>query len=456
MSINVLRGANNNSRLSRYVQFLPSLSRLNFGVGLLNFTLSAIVLLSFNLVHSEPSAVNNRSLSLGGFSSAFNLYTEEDIYKPFVNSMNSADDVLNDPQLLAIHLSDILVDLDVTRLTKILPKIMSNMNETNKRHFSNKTLLGKLDKQFLDHLSRAIPLEHRPTNVNDWVKFLIPETLEKVDPLVLAYLVPVILDQMNNDDLLAMSAEIVPHLATEDFRALTIPNYFKIELSSVSQKLMLKNNGRTLMFQPGTGGKNTIQFRGKEWEFDHAHIHIHSNEIGREDEGREYRFYKTRAQEEKTKNTAEDPNLEIIGEVHSIFKHVSSENKDDIEFMAIGIPLQLGEANRDIQQILDKLVKIERIEVGNGVETPDTIIFSNIFMKGFSSDKVIYHSWGVNMPAPHLLSAGLKYNLIEEPIYISKEQYDSLKVLFGELEQLDLAKILYPIDRKANHRKIRN
>lgn len=407
------------------------------------------------------NSINNRSLSLGGFSTPFNLFIEEDIYKPLINlelqSIKSPDEIVKDPKMLAKHLPDILVDLDITRLIKIIPNLILHMSETSKKRFSEEPILEKIDSSFLETVALAIPLEKRPSNIKEWSLFLAPETIDNVDPFVLAYLIPAIMDRLNNEDLVTVSTEIAHNLTSKDFKAITVPHYFDLEFSFIPQKLLLKNNGRTLIFKPQTGEeKSTVRFRDKKWEVDHAHIHIHSIEQGRENEGREYRFYKTRAEYEKTKNTSEDPNLRIIGEVHSIFKRVSGKN-EKMKFMAVGIPLQLGSENEDLQCILDKLGKTKKILVGEteAVEVPASIFFQDIFMTGFSSHKVIYHSWGVSLPPPHLLSAGLKYNLIEKPILLSQAQYQFLKKLFGNLQELEPGKLLYPIDRKANYRKVR-
>jgi hypothetical protein len=427
----------------------------------------------------------NKQRTLGqGFGPGyhFNLFLNEEIYKPLINGqyviniLNTANQASSigdvesgnpviDRRSLALHLPDLLVDLDITRLVKILPSALARLSDSHKALFANETLFDALDKRFINSLAQSIPAEKRPITSSQWVQMLSKESLTNVDPYLLAYLIPALLDRMNENERMEISEELAKGLAQKDFRAITVPNYFQVRFQEMPQKLSLKNNGRALIFKADQVAKTTALFRGKAWELDHTHIHLHASNLPKEalamdaedarKEEREYKFYETRAQYEASlKNPESDPNLKIVGEVHTVFKRAAGKDKSKVKFMAVGRPLMLGkEANQDIQNILN-LVKVEKIEPSaSEVSVPMEMLFREVFLKDFSPEEVIYHSWGSLYATSHAFRSGLRFNMMRKPLLVSAVQYNALKTLFGDLQELDPVNALYPIDRKADHRK---
>ena len=152
-------------------------------------------------------------------------------------------------------------------------------------------------------------------------------------------------------------------------------------------------------------------------------------------EDREYKFYETRAQYQASiQEPEQDPNRKIVGEVHIVYKRKAGKDKTKSKSMAVAFPLIYGKANENFKLILDHNVN-QRIDVNGSMDMRIPILFQKAFMREFSNDEVLYHSWGSLKAKAHDFVAGLRFNIINKPIEISEEQYDQLHHIFGDLQE---------------------
>lgn len=374
----------------------------------------------------------------------------------------SITDVLGEKKakkLLQLTLPDLLVDLNVTQLAKRLPKILLSLDSGIRDFFFNPALYDSLDERFKETVKDIIKSDSisAETMKNIWTY----ENLYNMDPdsphaYFIAYMIPALLDLMDSESLGTASLAISKHLTSKVFKPLADEKYFSLQLYTQPSKINVKNNGRTLIFQPVSDSleQSTAHFRGKDWILDHTHLHFEGD-----GEEREYKFYDSKAQLEavQTREIA-DPNNEIVGEVHIVYKRVSSkyqelhedERKKHYKYMAIGKPLKIGEKNHDIKDILNTISSIDQIDKPVLLDLQKN--FQEVFFKDIEPEKVLLHSWGSWRSPTKGFRAGLRFNLIPNPMYVSTNQYERLKQLFGEMQPLSEEKILDPIDRKAGRR----
>lgn len=389
------------------------------------------------------------------YQGLINEFPKEKI--PLINAWINSDEgnkkditSILDNHTLALIIPDILVDLDVTRLSKILPNIIVNLPIEIKELFSHKEILKKLDKRFINSLKKSLPND-MPTYLDTETlsEFLSKDNIANINPEILAYLIPALLDLMEYEDLEKASVAISKRLATKHFRAIADENYFKLNMETFNDQVTLKNNQRTLAFFANNSQSNA-QFRNKKWQLDHTHLHLEGN-----GEEREYKIYDSRKEFENVKNGVTDPNLDIVGEIHTVYKRTSK--RGDLKYMAVGFLLKIGEENPNFEKILsqienmDKLTEDKKLDIFINYQK----MFMPTFRKAQQTNSIFFHSWGSLKSKTPAFKAGLRFNVIPDAIEVSQTQYDRFKQLFGEMAVLTEEKVLEPIERKANHRQLR-
>ena len=71
------------------------------------------------------------------------------------------------------------------------------------------------------------------------------DNIVRLDPRILAYLIPALLNRMEGQDLAELSSEIAKGLAPKDFRAINMQEYFNLRFTpDHPQMIRLINNGR--------------------------------------------------------------------------------------------------------------------------------------------------------------------------------------------------------------------
>lgn len=372
-------------------------------------------------------------------------------------------------RILANIMPDLLVDISITHLAKTLPPLLANLPLETKNLFNQETLLNKLDKRFVNSLIKSLPQE-LPEGLTASVlnQLLSKETLNDMLPkngeldnraYLLAYLIPALLDLMDDDQREKASVEIAKRLAPKNFNSIADETYFDLNLTSREHKITVENNGRTLIFRPQNEGaaQSLARYRGKIWKLDHTHIHLE-----KDGEEREYVLYENKEQKKSIEDKMQrDPNLDIAGEIHTVYRrlpkkyeHLEGTKKDAYwKYMAVATPLKIGAFNKDFQDIFDTLQQNGKLNEDKTLEL--TKNFQEAFLRKFNSSSVLYHAWGSLKSTTYGFRSGLSFNIIPTSIEISGEQYKKLKELFGSLTSLPEEKVLEPIDRKAGHRQIR-
>ncbi len=301
------------------------------------------------------------------------------------------------------------------------------------------------------------------------------------DNQVYAYLVPAVLDRLPDASLQQASLLIAAHLACTDLKPIAHEHYFQAQITTVEEQISMTNeNRRSLQFftHPDKSASNhsTLKWRDKTYRFQHTHIHFEHN-----GEEKEYEI--------------KDVNGTIMrfdGEVHNVFEYVLPKEEGKSaprkRLIAVGSPLKIvDKPNQDIQSLLDK-VKISeqqwqqdvlrwqtevtlwenRANKNDSSKKPAKPIlnleqhldFGKVFMNSLNAqsehNELIYHSWASLRSGTHGFQSGLRFIMSTKPLQVSKEQYDVLKKLFGEMRtNLQEEEILDPIDRKAGWRKER-
>lgn len=296
-------------------------------------------------------------------------------------------DVLNRKALVNV-LPDVLIDLDIPSIAK-LPVQCST--------FQKKNYLSRLDSSFLRKLNITVK------------QLKAPKTKE--EHLQWAYLIPALLKVMDQKDRECASSQIAQLLKPKQWRSVAEADYFLVRLSSITHPVKMNSNGRSLRFFPRTVGTKA-HFRGKVWELDHSHIHFE-----RDGEEREYVLNPA------PKNVA--------GEVHTVFYRQSKQGYK--KFMAVGAPLTIGTPNRSLRRLFSQRVP--------------TLNLAKVFLNGFDSEHALYHSWASLQSKSQAFVDGLRFSLSLQPIEVSCDQYEMLKLRFGKMQELKPDLVLNPIAR---------
>lgn len=379
-----------------------------------------------------------------------------------------------DSRILAAILPDLLVDMSLVHLAKILPPLLLDLPDPIRNFFTQEGILDKVDRRFLNSLTKSLPLELSEGLTPAYLEQLLSResleqmksyheknTSERTDRAFLcAYLIPVLLEVMENSQLEQAVGEIAKRLAPKNFQAAADANYFDLQLTSQRHPITVENNGRTLIFRAQTENSESpslANYRGKFWKLDHTHIHLE-----RDGEEREYVVYESQEQKNLVEQKAlRDPNLDIVGEIHTVYKRLpkkyekldAEQRKNYWKYIAVAVPLRIGAFNQDFQDILDRLPQQNQLIENTPLDL--TKNFQDIFLKKFNSQDVLYHSWGSLKSKTYAFRSGLSFNVIPSAIEVNSEQYNQLKKLFGSLVTLPEKDVLEPIDRKAGNRKFR-
>jgi carbonic anhydrase len=379
-------------------------------------------------------------------------------------------DVL-DGRILAGLMPDLLVDMSLIHLAKILPPLMLDLPDEVRNAFTQEALLNKLDTRFLNSLNKSLPhVLPEGLKPSILIQLLSKESLkemishpDKDNPTdrayLLAYLIPALLDLMEASQLEQASVEIAKRVAPKNFNAAADANYFDLQLTSQQHHITVENNGRTLIFRAQTEGSepSLAKYRGRIWKLDHTHLHLE-----RDGEEREYVLYESRQQKKDVDNNIQrDPNLDIVGEIHTVYKrlpkkyaNLEAPARDAYwKYMAVAVPLKIGAFNQDFQDILNNLKQENKLSEDRTLEL--TKNFQEVFLRKFEASSVLYHSWGSLINKTYGFRSGLSFNILPATIEVDDKQYKRLTELFGSLIPLPEEKVLEPIDRKAGIRQIR-
>ena len=187
-------------------------------------------------------------------------------------------DVL-DGRILANIMPDLLVDISLKHLAKILPPLLNDLPIEVKNLFQEDGLLKKLDARFIKSLIKSLPHE-LPDGLNrsDLSDLLSQKSLQDMSlengnitdrAYLLAYLIPALLDQMEDTHLERASVEIAKRLAPKNYHAVADAHYFDLQLTSREHGMTLENNGRTLIFRARSEGSqpSLAKYRGKIWHW---------------------------------------------------------------------------------------------------------------------------------------------------------------------------------------------
>lgn len=388
----------------------------------------------------------------------------------WINSQQEGKSITEvlDSRVIASIIPDILVDMSVRRLAKILPRLLADIPENAKDLFMDETLLNKLDTRFLNSLQKSLPQElPEGVTLSSLTDLLSQTSLRKMassekimdKAYLLAYLIPALLDVMEDAQLEKASVEIAKRLAPKNFNAAADANYFDLQLESQVHSIDVENNGRTLTFRAKTHASqpSLAKYRGRIWTLDHTHVHPE-----KDGEEREYVIFDSPSQKQEVDSKKlRDPNLDIVGEIHTVYKrlpkkyaHLPQKERDAYwKYMAVGVPLKIGAFNQDFDDILKEIDQEGRLTEDKTLKV--TKNFQETFVKKFDAKSVLYHSWGSLKSITYGFRSGLSFNIIPQSIDISADQYARFKELFGTLKPLSEEKVLEPIDRKAGRRQIR-
>jgi len=293
-----------------------------------------------------------------------------------------------DAKSLAAVMPDLLIDLDIPTLAKI------ELGQEIETLITKRSYIRRLDGRFVTKLSQGSPSSN----------------------LLRAYLLPAVLEVMDAKDREFVAKKMAERLLPKHFQMLVDPLYFQVQLQSRHHPIALNSNGRSLRFFPQSA-ESRAHFRGKEWTLDHTHIHFELD-----GEEREY--------------VLEPSPFQVAGEVHTVFSRVSKQGYK--KYMAVGMPLTIGAPNKVLRRLFTQKVP--------------SFNFQNIFMAGFDPNTALYHSWASLQSKTPAFQDGLRFAISPKPMELSQDQYKRLKALFGEMSDLDPAKVLNPIDRKAYRR----
>lgn len=320
-------------------------------------------------------------------------------------------DILDD-HTLGQMVPDLLVNIDLTQLRKLrLPENLYPL-------FSKSEYFDRLAPRFIATLRVSFPQLSAETIPRLLIASGCDELKQKEDYL-LAYLIPALLDVMDQNDRDRAAREIALLLKPKHFLPLADPEYFKLKMTSVPQAFNWEDNKRTRIFRPIAESEGTtIEFRGKKYVLNHLHIHFELD-----GEEKEYLL----------------PFLKAAGEVHIVFhripKHPEKKPPMAKKFIAVAVPLTIGAHNEEIEKIISS--SMPEIDV------------RKIFLKSLESPYL--HAWGSLFSSDFPFNSGLYFNICKDPLAITLAQYEKLKI--KQMDELDPSKVLYPIDRKA-HRRI--
>ena len=338
---------------------------------------------------------------------------------------------------LAQHLSDILLDMNITRIAdKLLPAIFDGL-ERHRSLFMEGALFARLSPRFINSIQESFPLIAGTANLQVILSSLFDkkeEILTKEDKTFLAYVIPALIEEMSHESILQMISLWHAVLEERDYRLLRDPHYFDVRFHFASDdQLILANNGRALRFNT-KDSESRLYFRGKEWILDHSHFHFE-----RDGEEREYVFSDSEATQ--------------VGELHTIFRRLSKNG--NTKFVAVGVPVMLGEENSSIAALLsmDEVVdQATPVDLENPLQLREKVNFQATFLGGLgqaplSAGEYVYHSWASAISQTPAFKAGLRFVIIPKPVELSPEQYERLHELFGTLTPLTADKALEPIPR---------
>ncbi len=371
------------------------------------------------------------------------------------------EDIVKD--ILALTIPDILVDINITRLEKIIPSIINefsneiiNLFEKNKlnyfqddggKRFLRSIVLSKYELFTSENIEEEIK-----NKIDEIEKNLTIDNINFIDSDIIAYLIPAMIDRMNDDELRKVAYEIANQLDSKYLLAVADKNYFIPDIIAANdEKMIIKNaNKRSLQFFSNSNNTR-VHFRGADYTLQHTHIHF-------EKDGEE--------------NEYDLDGEKFDGEIHTVFEFNHKGNPNKKRLMAIGFPLKIGnEDNPQISELLHSINQLEEVIQWKRSDKKDDLTlnmkqldistnYKKLFMEYFdqakNQDSLIYHSWASLRSSTYGFRTGLRFVIAPFAITMSEAQYKELKEIFGEMNRnLKEEDKLDPIDRKAGFRKQR-
>ena len=253
---------------------------------------------------------------------------------------------------------------------------------------------------------------------------LIAGNLHEIDSAVMAYLMPALIDRMNDEDLKKIVC-YCKRIGFEILQRIADKDYFTPQINASSADSITIKNANRRSFQFFANASNTrLHFRGEDYTLQHTHIHF-------EKEGEE--------------NEYDLDGKKFDGNRHTVFELKHKGNADKKRLMAIGFPLQLDEKdNPKVKQLIDSMNNLAEIKqwreaVKSWHNHPEgkqpeltldmkklemTTNYKELFMTYFDhareSNSLIYHSWASlranqNEPRTYAFRAGLRFVIAPEP-----------------------------------------
>jgi len=434
---------------------------------------------AFHLKSSEPNRglINQLSFSKE-FLSEIKTISQDSISKKnttFLSALTNAvklklgevsqdklDEIVKD--ITALTIPDILVDINIKRLETILPSLIQKLPAEIKQLLEKYKLNVFNDddgKRFLHSIVSSKYKLYSEDNVaeinyilNELNENLSIDKLHLIDSEIMAYLIPAILDRMNDDDLRQISYAIASQLPAKYLLPIADAGYFVPEFTAIDNEGIKINNANKRSLRFFADAPHTrVHFRGADYTLQHAHIHF-------EKDGEE--------------NEYDLDGKKFEGEIHVVFEFNYKGNEKKKRLMAIGFPLETTDTeNKEVADLLNSINQLPEVKEWRGSGQNGALKldmnrldkatnFKNLFMGSFDEakqkDSLLFHSWAsLRSDTYGFRQTGLRFVISPTSIKMTESQYRQLKEIFGEMDtDLKEKDKLDPIDRKAGHRQQRS
>lgn len=406
---------------------------------------------------------------------------------PDINSLIDKDDilgVLNNKELLGEIINDVLDDRSVIQLSKRLPSILQSLEDDVKSLFSKtETLerfhnaylkswenyanlheimkkqlkkradlpkkhnhplgtfnffLEKLQLQNKDNFPSKLPEPTDENFIEEMRHILSIENITRINPTLMATLIPIVLYYMDKDDRATIAVEIAKKFPPKYFQIIAEENYSVFKQTENHDELLntsIDTTGRAIVFRPQKDSVTSIyQYRGKTWKLNHVHIHFELE--GEESEYSVHQSDEALAFEAKNAKAQTVPvsNNNAAGEVHIVLERTSSVGHQRL--MAVGFVMKMNsdpeyKGNPEIAKLLEQFDREQ--EISFNVQKA----FIPNLDKAQEHDLVIDSNWASTESPTHAFQAGLRFLVVlpdgelKTSVEVSEGQYMKLREIFN-------------------------
>lgn len=404
---------------------------------------------------SRDSVAKKNTTLLSALKNAVNLKLDR-------VSEDTLDEIIKD--VVALTLPDLLVDINIKPLAITLPALIQELPHKIKQLFEKYKLNSFNDNEGKRFLHSIIASKYQlfsgddveteiSKKLNELNESLSIDKIDLIDTEIMAYLVPALIDRMDDNDLKQIAYAIASQLPAKYLLPIADEHYFVPEFTSVDEEAIKISNANKRSLRFVTDSAHTrVYFRNKEYTLQHAHVHF-------EKDGEE--------------NEYDLNGNKFDGEIHVVFDHNYKGNQEKKRLMAIGFPLKTSDTeNIEIAKLLNSINQLPEIKQWRASGQKDALkldmnqldkatnfkeLFMGSFEKAKNNDSLLFHSWAsLRSDTYGFRQAGLRFVISPDPIEMTEAQYRQLKEIFGEMEtELKEKDKLDPIDRKAGHRQKR-